>query len=157
MCRERYAETQALHNPDDPFSDPGFMYGSHYSSPGYVMYWLIRTRPEQMLRLQNGRYDAPDRLFASVGEAWASSAGRSNTDLKELIPEFYLPGDGDFLVNGKLLPLGRRQDGQQARTPRCTNTLTKLMLAHVCRTHCARRLAHTLSQHVAMTACFISS
>lgn len=52
LCRERYRETHALHDPDDPFSDPGFMYGSHYSSPGYVMYWLVRTRPEQMLRLQ---------------------------------------------------------------------------------------------------------
>jgi hypothetical protein len=51
-ARERYRETHALHDPDDPFSDPGFMYGSHYSSPGYVMYWLVRTRPEQMLRLQ---------------------------------------------------------------------------------------------------------
>ena len=47
--------------------------------------------------LQNGRYDAPDRLFFSVAEAWRSSAGRSNTDLKELIPEFYLPGTGSFL------------------------------------------------------------
>jgi factor associated with neutral sphingomyelinase activation len=66
-----------------------------------------------MLRLQNGRFDAPDRLFFSIAESWASSSGRSNTDLKELIPEFYLPGNGDFLINSKNLPLGKRQNGSQ--------------------------------------------
>lgn len=30
------------------------------------MYWLVRAAPSHMLRLQNGRFDAPDRLFASV-------------------------------------------------------------------------------------------
>lgn len=90
------------------------MYGAHYSTPGYVMYWLVRKTPEQMLRLQNGRFDAADRLFFSVAESWASSTGRSNTDVKELIPEFFLPGSGDFLVNQNNLPLGKRQNGQQA-------------------------------------------
>lgn len=108
-----------------PGDDPGFMYGAHYSTPGYVMYWLVRKTPEQMLRLQNGRFDAADRLFFSVAESWASSTGRSNTDVKELIPEFFLPGDGDFLINSNNLPLGKRQNGQQARarpwrTPACS-------------------------------------
>jgi hypothetical protein len=101
------------------------MYGSHYSSPGYVMYWLVRQHPELMLRLQNGRYDAPDRLFFSVGEAWRASSGRSNTDLKELIPEFFLPGSGEFLMNGHHLPLGRRQNGKQVR-------LTSSAAVHAC-------------------------
>ena len=30
------------------------------------MYWLVRAAPGHMLRLQNGRFDAPDRLFASI-------------------------------------------------------------------------------------------
>lgn len=81
------------------------------------MYWLVRKTPEQMLRLQNGRFDAADRLFFSVAESWASSTGRSNTDVKELIPEFFLPGDGEFLINSNNLPLGKRQNGQQARAP----------------------------------------
>lgn len=29
-----------------------FMYGTHYSTPGYVMYWLVRAAPGHMLRLQ---------------------------------------------------------------------------------------------------------
>lgn len=45
---------------------PPFMYGTHYSTPGYVMYWLVRAAPGHMLRLQNGRFDAPDRLFLSI-------------------------------------------------------------------------------------------
>lgn len=146
--RERYRETSSLHEPDDPHSDPGFMYGSHYTSPGYVMFWLVRTRPEQMLRLQNGRYDAPDRLFFSIAESWASSAGRSNTDLKELIPEFYLPDAGDFLVNGKQLPLGRRQNGQQARSlfARCMRWPVHARVPHhplhMCYSRCRRTSLH---------------
>jgi len=31
-----------------------FLYGTHYSAPGYVLYYLIRTMPEHMLCLQNG-------------------------------------------------------------------------------------------------------
>lgn len=100
---------------DDPRCDPGFMYGSHYSTPGYVMYWLVRTAPEQMLRLQNGRFDAPDRLFFSVADSHRHCTGRSNTDVKELIPEFFIPGGGDFLLNSLNLPLGRRQNGRLVR------------------------------------------
>lgn len=45
---------------------------------------------------QNGRFDAPDRLFVSISESWESVL-TNPADLKELIPEFYaLPSD--FLV-----------------------------------------------------------
>lgn len=33
-----------------------FLYGTHYSTPGYVLYYLVRSMPEQMLCLQNGTY-----------------------------------------------------------------------------------------------------
>ena len=33
--------------------------GCHYSTPGYVVYYLMRSEPQLMLRLQNGRFDAP--------------------------------------------------------------------------------------------------
>ena len=33
-----------------------FLYGTHYSTPGYVLYFLVRSMPEQMLCLQNGRW-----------------------------------------------------------------------------------------------------
>lgn len=39
--------------PNDP-EDPPFLYGTHYSCPGYVMFWLVRAAPAHMLRLQVG-------------------------------------------------------------------------------------------------------
>jgi factor associated with neutral sphingomyelinase activation len=35
--------------------DKPFMYGTHYSSPGYVLFYLLRVMPEHMLCLQNGK------------------------------------------------------------------------------------------------------
>ena len=69
--------------------DAPFMYGSHYSCPGYVMFWLVRAAPGHLLRLQGGRFDAPDRMFCSIREAW-DSVTSSTADVKELIPEFFL-------------------------------------------------------------------
>ncbi len=31
---------------------PPFLYGCHYSSPGYVVFYLMRSDPQLMLRLQ---------------------------------------------------------------------------------------------------------
>ena len=70
--------------------EPPFLYGSHYSTPGFTMFWLVRAAPAHMLRLQAGRFDAPDRLFCSVREAWEGVSGSNPADVKELIPEFYL-------------------------------------------------------------------
>jgi factor associated with neutral sphingomyelinase activation len=67
------------------------MYGTHYSTPGYVMFWLVRAAPGHMLRLQSGRFDQPDRLFHSIADSWESAIS-SSTDVKELIPEFFMPG-----------------------------------------------------------------
>ncbi|KAH3744075.1 protein FAN [Pelomyxa schiedti] len=95
--RERY----------DEMPDPKFFYGTHYSTPGYVLYFLVRRVPEYMLRLQNGKFDNPDRLFASIAETWQSCL-TNPTDVKELIPEFYMCGD--FLLNNKNLDLGLRSN-----------------------------------------------
>ncbi|XP_075870966.1 protein FAN isoform X3 [Nelusetta ayraudi] len=89
--------------------DPPFMYGSHYSSPGYVLFYLVRVAPEHMLCLQNGRYDHADRMFNSISETWKNCL-EGATDFKELIPEFY-GSDGDFLQNKLSLDLGRKQNG----------------------------------------------
>ncbi|GBG27020.1 Guanine nucleotide-binding protein subunit beta-1 [Hondaea fermentalgiana] len=88
---------------------PPFLYGTHYTTPGYVLYFLVRRVPDLMLRLQNGEFDRPDRSFHSVEATW-NSVMNNTADLKELIPEFYA-SDGDFLVNVQHLDLGRKQDG----------------------------------------------
>ncbi|XP_078147515.1 protein FAN isoform X2 [Centroberyx gerrardi] len=89
--------------------EPRFMFGSHYSSPGYVLFYLVRVAPEHMLCLQNGRYDHADRMFNSIGETWKNCL-EGATDFKELIPEFY-GDDCSFLENKLSVDLGRRQNG----------------------------------------------
>ncbi|KAK2858608.1 hypothetical protein Q5P01_003228 [Channa striata] len=89
--------------------EPRFMYGSHYSSPGYVLFYLVRLAPEHMLCLQNGRYDHADRMFNSIRETWKNCL-EGATDFKELIPEFY-GDDCSFLENKMNLDLGRKQNG----------------------------------------------
>jgi factor associated with neutral sphingomyelinase activation len=64
-----------------------------------------------MLRLQNGKFDAPDRMFNSVQEAW-DSVNSNPADLKELIPEFY-DSNGDFLMNMFDLDMGTRQSNNK--------------------------------------------
>lgn len=88
---------------------PRFLYGTHYSTPGYVLFYLVRAAPEHMLCLQDGKFDSADRMFGSVEETWRSCL-TNPADLKELIPEFYC-SDGEFLLNGEGLPLGTTQGG----------------------------------------------
>lgn len=95
---------------EDEGLPPPFLYGTHYSTPGYVLYYFVRTAPEYMLCLQNGKFDAPDRLFQSIPSTW-SSCNTNHADLKELIPAFFddsLPPE-EWLCNGKNLDLGTTQ------------------------------------------------
>ncbi|KAM8967561.1 protein FAN [Pelodytes ibericus] len=89
---------------------PKFMYGSHYSSPGYVLFYLVRVAPEYMLCIQNGKFDHADRMFNSIAETWRNCL-EGVTDFKELIPEFY-GKDWSFMLNSLHLELGKRQGGK---------------------------------------------
>ncbi|KAK1289585.1 hypothetical protein QJS10_CPB18g01229 [Acorus calamus] len=99
---------------DDP-DVPKFHYGSHYSSAGIVLFYLLRLPPfsTENQKLQGGQFDHADRLFNSIRDTWFSAAGRGNTsDVKELIPEFfYMP---EFLENLFHLDLGEKQSGEKA-------------------------------------------
>ncbi|GKY94790.1 hypothetical protein MPSEU_000444200 [Mayamaea pseudoterrestris] len=89
-----------------------FLYGSHYSSPGIVLHYLIRQEPftTMAIELQSGRFDSPDRLFIDLADSW-NSCLTSTADMKELIPEFYcLP---EMFLNTNKFPLGRTQRGRQ--------------------------------------------
>ncbi|XP_073051672.1 protein SPIRRIG isoform X2 [Primulina eburnea] len=98
---------------DDP-EVPKFHYGSHYSSAGIVLFYLLRLPPFSIenQKLQGGQFDHADRLFNSIRETWLSAAGKSNTsDVKELVPEFfYMP---EFLQNKFNLDLGEKQSGEK--------------------------------------------
>jgi factor associated with neutral sphingomyelinase activation len=121
--------------------DAPFMYGTHYSSPGYVLFYLLRVMPEHMLCLQNGeapllslvfitssfiatsflsidscsplgKFDVPDRLFHSM-ELTFQSILANPADVKELIPEFFDPDCFDFLINAMGLQFGNLQSGER--------------------------------------------
>lgn len=106
---------------------PRFFYGTHYSTPAYIINYLVRAAPAAMLRLQNGRFDTADRLFHSISGTWHGVLS-NHGDVKELIPEFYATdfsknntsgivssksSPGEFLDNVLGLDLGIRQDGKR--------------------------------------------
>jgi len=102
---ERYSSFDA----DTPIN-MRFMYGSHYSSAGVVIFFLLRQEPFTSLaiNLQGGRFDCPDRLFFDVAQAWRG-AMTSVSDVKELIPEMY--SCPEIFINSNKLPLGHLQEG----------------------------------------------
>ncbi|KAM0867254.1 hypothetical protein ACQ4PT_042104 [Festuca glaucescens] len=90
---------------------PGFYYGSHYSSMGIVLHYLLRLEPFTTLHrsFQGGKFDHADRLFQSIDSAYKNSLSNTS-DVKELIPEFfYMP---EFLENSNSYHLGVKQDGE---------------------------------------------
>lgn len=101
--REFYNEAKE-DNEENPY-----FYGTHYSSPALIIFFLSRSHPLFNLRLQSGNYGPADRLFQSIKLTW-ETAFNPGTDVMELIPEFY-SGDGSFLINSLNLNLGKTQSG----------------------------------------------
>lgn len=96
---------------DDP-QVPKFHYGSHYSSVGSVLYYLLRLQPfsRYAIKLQGGTFDHPDRQFHSIWQSWQNVL-TDFSDVKELTPEFfYLP---EFLTNSSSFDLGIMQSGHK--------------------------------------------
>nr|XP_020447361.1 lipopolysaccharide-responsive and beige-like anchor protein isoform X3 [Monopterus albus] len=89
---------------------PKFHYGTHYSTSGFTLMWLLRIEPFTtfFLNFQGGKFDHADRTFSSVARAWRNCQ-RDTSDVKELIPEFYyLP---EMFVNANGYSLGVMEDG----------------------------------------------
>lgn len=89
--------------------EPRYLYGTHYSTPAYVIGYLVRLYPLFMLKLQTGKFDHPDRLFSSIEIDWHVCLTNPGS-LKELIPEFYEEDPG-FLLNNLELKLGLKNNG----------------------------------------------
>lgn len=90
---------------------PPYYYGSHYSTPlGCVLYYLLREEPYTSLnvRLQDGHFDVPDRLFHSVSVT-ARSCLENLPEVKELTPEWFF--STDFLLNRNRHRFGALQSG----------------------------------------------
>ena len=88
-----------------------YLYGTHFSCPGYVIGFLVRSQPQWMIKFQGGRFDNPNRLFKGIKKEWDSCMTNS-ANVKELIPEFYMD-DPSFLKNQLRLDLGTRANGKR--------------------------------------------
>ena len=100
--KKRFLETK------ESFMMSPYHYGSHYSSPGVMMYYFIRMFPFSQFsaHLQGGRFDFPNRLFSNIQSTFNLA---QSIDFKELTPEFYtLP---EFLVNLNRFYFGSAQEG----------------------------------------------
>jgi len=108
---EPKCRADAVRKYEEWIADTGidaFHYGSHYSTGGIVMYYLVRLEPFSTLaiQLQDKHFDVADRLFWSIESAWNGTL-RNSGDYKELIPEFFsLP---EFLLNLNHYHFGCRQ------------------------------------------------
>eukprot|EP01041_Mallomonas_annulata_P003576 gene3576-7109_t len=109
LNESRLAEMMERYRTFDDPEVPKFMYGTHYSSAGVVLQYLIRLEPFTTLgvNLQGGRFDCPDRLFFDIGSTW-EGCNCSISDVKELIPELFCCPE--ILINSSNLPLGELQD-----------------------------------------------
>ncbi|XP_049936252.1 BEACH domain-containing protein C2 isoform X2 [Nymphaea colorata] len=99
---------------DDPII-PKFHYGSHYSSAGTVLYYLVRVEPFTTLsiQLQGGKFDHADRMFSDIAATW-NGVQEDMSDVKELVPElFYLP---EALTNENQVDFGTTQLGGKLDT-----------------------------------------
>ena len=103
---KKYKERYYLLKEDD--DENCFMYGTHYSSIGIILYYLLRMQPftTYNLKFQDGKFDHSDRLFHSIADCFEGCL-KNSSDVKELIPEFYYLSD--FLTNEQKLDLGTRQ------------------------------------------------
>ena len=103
------ARLKGLKERYNEMPEPKFLYGTHYSTPAYVIGYLVRKHPNYMLKLHNGKFDQPDRLFSSIEIDWEICEKLS---FKELTPEFY-EEEPDFLKNELGINFGLNYKGEK--------------------------------------------
>lgn len=106
---ERLKEFRKRYDESPPGEDK-FLYGSHFSCPGYVIGFHLRSNPQWMIKFQSGKFDNPNRMFKGINKEW-NSCNTNPTNVKELIPEFF-GNNPDFLINKMKLDLGTRANGK---------------------------------------------
>ena len=79
---------QAIERSSHMSPEERFLFGSFYSNPAFVLYFLIRKFPECHLRLHGGHFDHSARLFSSLKISW-EAVSKTGSAMMELIPEFY--------------------------------------------------------------------
>lgn len=87
-----------------------YFYGTHYSYPTSVMYFLMRIEPCTLYNVMlHSGFDHPDRQFFSILDSYRSASEVNQADVRELIPELYsLP---ELLTNVNQIELQKRTTG----------------------------------------------
>jgi hypothetical protein len=89
-----------------------YFYSSHYSNPFYVVHYMSKVFPYSFcaIELQGDGFDKRERQFLSMINSW-NNCMNENTDIRELIPEFfYLP---EMFRNVNKLNMGKLESGEE--------------------------------------------
>jgi hypothetical protein len=72
------------------FEEKRYFYSSHYSNPFYVVHYMSKVFPYSFcaIELQGDGFDKRERQFLSMITSW-NNCMNENTDIRELIPEFF--------------------------------------------------------------------
>lgn len=91
-----------------------YNYGTHYTSGGVVLYYLLRMEPYtyQAILLHDNKFDIADRIFSSIQRAWECTLN-NYADNKELLPEFFYLPEG--FLNLHNYNLGWKQSGPHVK------------------------------------------
>lgn len=84
-----------------------------------------------MIKFQSGRFDNPNRMFKGINKEW-KSCNNNATNVKELIPEFFM-SDPSFLLNKLNLDLGSRSNGKvvdDAKMPNWASSCEDFLKKH---------------------------
>ena len=120
LFMETYETLKNEKDEDNPIKP--YIFGSNYSNPVFVCYYLLRLFPftHISIELQGHGFDNPERLFLSIKNSFYNSTTQK-TDVRELIPEFfYLP---EMFLNINKLNIGVLENGEEVNnvlTP-CNN------------------------------------
>ena len=109
-------------NPKIPIDSIPYFFGSHFSNPAYVCYYLSRVFPFSFaaVEIQGNNFGAADRLFMNLERSFTSSS-TEKSDVRELIPElFYLP---NLFQNFNNLNYGSLQD--KSKNPNATSKILR--------------------------------
>ena len=97
MCLNKENNENSYNKARLNYSLSGYHFNQHYSSGGFVLFYLVRLIPftYQHIIFQSNKFDAPARIFSSLNNIYYFL--KFSEDNRELIPEFYF--NFDFLVN----------------------------------------------------------
>ena len=108
QTEEKRKEAKKAFDMDKKTSKYPAHLGTHYSTSAYIYFYLLRLNPygQSLIKLQNKKYDDPNRLFYSFSEI--EEILMSNNDNRELIPDIFCYFD--FLCNLNCCFFGKRSN-----------------------------------------------